>query len=97
MKPVDKQLDRLLKAAAAAPKPAPSAAVFALEARVLGNWRASMPDESGEFLVVWFRRAAICGCILAIASVAWTIRGHATLGGGMAVADSAMRMGVDEP
>jgi hypothetical protein len=97
MKPVDKQLDRLLKAAAAAPKPAPGAAVFALEARVLGNWRASLQSESGEFLVVLFRRAAICGCILAVASVAWTLRERANIGGGMAVADSAMRMGVDEP
>ena len=97
MKPVDKQLDRLLKAAAAAPKPAPGAAVFALEARVLGNWRTPLQSESGEFLMTWFRRAAICGCILAVASVAWTLHERTNLGGGMAVADSAMRMGVDEP
>lgn len=95
MNPVDEKLNRLLKAAAAAPKQAPGAAVFALEARVLGQWRGMMQSEnSGEFLVAAFRRAAIFGGILAIACLAWNLSapdGSAAL----RVADSAMGMGVE--
>jgi hypothetical protein len=92
----DEQLNRLLKSAAAAPKSPSSAAAFVLEARVLARWRASRPDEDGEFLVTWFRRAAICGCVLAVASMAWTHQESTNFGGGaMAVADSAMQMGVE--
>jgi hypothetical protein len=92
----DEQLNRLLKSAAAAPKPPSGAAAFVLEARVLAHWRASRPDDEGEFLVTWFRRAAICGCVLAVASLAWTHRESTDFGGGaMAVADSAMQMGVE--
>jgi len=96
MKPVEDQLNRLLKAAAATPKPASGAAAFTLEARVLARWRAARAGDDGEFLVGWFRRAAIAGCVLAVASLAWNLHGRTDLGGGvMAVADSAMTMGVE--
>ena len=98
MKRVDEQLKRLLKAAAGAPTPAAGAAVFALEARVLGGWRGLQTQaESGEFLVAAFRRAAICGCILALASVAWNYHDHGRANGGgtLAVADSVMQMEVE--
>ncbi len=97
MKPLDKQLNRLFKAAAAVPNPPPVAAPFALEARVMGRWRGLTPDDSGEFLVAWFRRAALCGCVLALASVAWTYQERADHPGGseIAIADSVMRMGVE--
>ena len=97
MKPLDDQLNRLLRAAGAAPKPSPGAARFALEARVLAGWRTAMQsDNSGEFLVMAFRRAAIFAGILAIASLAWNFTapsGSAT----MTIADSALGMGVEEP
>ena len=93
----DEKLNRLLKAAAAAPKPQSGAAAFALEARVLARWRtARANDDDNEFLVAWFRRAAIFGCVLAVASLAWMHEARNDLGGGaMAVADSAMQMGVE--
>lgn len=96
MKQADKELDRLLKAAAAAPKAPPGAAVFALEARVLGNWRGMARQESGEFLLAWFRRAAICATILAVASLAWDFgtRPHRQ-SVELRIADSAMGMGVE--
>ena len=99
MKPLDSQLKRLFKAAAAAPNPPPVAAAFALEARVLGGWRGltTTTADSGEYLVAWFRRAALCGCVLALASVAWTYQGRADRPGGseLAIADSVMRLGVE--
>ena|SRR5579884_765275 len=96
MNPIDDKLNRLLKAAASAPKRQTGAAAFVLEARVLGRWRAMRPDDDGEFLLAWFRRAAITGCVLAIASLAWTYSTQPqTSGGAMAVADSAMQMGVE--
>jgi hypothetical protein len=98
MKPLDDQLNRLLKAAASAPRSAPGAAVFAQEARVLGNWRAALSQgEGGEWMLAAFRRAAICGCILALASVAWTYHGAANGGGALAVADSVLQRGGVEP
>jgi hypothetical protein len=98
MKPLDDQLNRLLKSASAAPpRPAPGEAPFPLEARVLGEWRGLARGDSGEFLVVWFRRAAICGCTLALASLAWTYHESASPASGeMAIADSAMNMGVEQ-
>jgi hypothetical protein len=97
MKPLDDQLNRLLKSASAAPRPTPGEAPFALEARVLGHWRGLARGDSGDFLVAWFRRAAICGCTLALASLAWTYHQSAgPMGGEMATADSAMNMGVEQ-
>ena len=96
MKSQDNELNRLLKAAASAPRPNPGAARFTLEARVLGAWRASGAADNGEFLVSWFRRAAICGAVLAVASLAWTYHAPENRAGGEgAVADSAMGMGVE--
>jgi hypothetical protein len=94
MKKADDELNRLLKAAAAAPQAPPGAAVFALEARVLGHWRGAARADSGEFLVSWFRRAAICGAMLAVGSLAWNelpTRQSVEL----TMADSTMSMGVE--
>jgi len=95
MKPLDGQLARLLKAAAAPVKP-PGAAVFALEARVLGAWRSRAQSDNGEFFVAWFRRAALCGCALALASLAWNYHARARHAGAESViAASALGMGVE--
>jgi len=97
MKPVDRQFDRLLKSAASAPQPSPTAAVFALEARVLGQWRGMAWAESGEFVEAWFRRAAMCGCLLALASVAWSYHARTQpTGAEQAIARSALEMGVEQ-
>jgi hypothetical protein len=96
MKPVDNQLNRLLKSAAAVPTPAPGAPEFAVEARVMGAWRGTERADNGEFMLAWFRRAAICGCLLAIATLAWDFQGRTNHGGAeLTIADSAMGMGVE--
>jgi hypothetical protein len=91
-------LDRLLKSAARAPRPETGAARFALEARVLGGWRAAAPADNGDYLIAWLRRAAICACVLALASLAWNYEvfaGHRSGGDELAVADATMRTGVE--
>jgi hypothetical protein len=98
MNPENDPLNRLLKSAAQAPKPETGAARFALEARVLGGWRAAARAENGDHLVAWLRRAAICACVLAVASLAWNYRalaGNHRGGDELAVADATMRTGVE--
>lgn len=96
MKPVNDPLNRLLKAAAAAPRPGAGAARFILEARVLGSWRMPSSAETGEMLLVWMRRAVIAACVLALATLAWDYGQFTDRSGDeFAVADLAMRMGVE--
>jgi hypothetical protein len=96
MKPEQEQLDRLMKAAARAPRSETGAALFTLEARVLGNWRLSLRGDSSEVLLTWLRRAAICACLLALGSLAWDYHELRTpRGDELAAADSAMRMGIE--
>jgi hypothetical protein len=95
MRRIDEQLVRLMKAAAKAPKPVSSGAVFGLETRVLAHWRNSLGNESSEFLVMWFRRATICAGILAIASLAWNYHNSDQRSSAELVADSAMSMGIE--
>lgn len=99
MKRIDDQLDRLFKSAARAAKPAPKEASFALETRVMGQWRSSLRAENGDFLVVWFRRATIGACLLAAASLAWNYHdltsGTKGIGDELAIADSSMKTGLN--
>jgi hypothetical protein len=98
MNPGNDPLDRLLKSAARAPRPETGAARFALEARVLGAWRATAQTDNSDFLLAWLRRAAICACVLALASLAWNfsvLAGNRTGGDELAVADATMRTGVE--
>lgn len=95
MKPVDEQLDRLLKAASHASKAAPGDPPFGMETRVLARWRASLRTDSGDFLVMWFRRVTICGAILAVVSLAWNYHNFNQRSSAELVADSAMSMGVE--
>jgi hypothetical protein len=95
MNPNDERLNRLLQAASRAPKPQAGGARFTLEARVLGQWRASLSNEGGDFLLSWFRRAAIGACVLALVSLAWNYSAlTGSTGDELAAADSAMRIGV---
>jgi hypothetical protein len=91
----DDQLNRLFKSAAAAPRNESGAARFALEARVLADWRGTR-GESGDMLLLWLRRATICAAVLALASLAWNYHDLPSRGGDeLAVADAAMRTGVE--
>ncbi len=99
MKPIDSQLNRLFKAAAQAPKPAPDAPSFALETRVLAAWKSSWRGENGDFFVALFRRAAIGACVLAVASLAWNYHeltnGEKGISEELAIADSSMQKGLN--
>lgn len=97
MNPSNDPLDRLLKSAARAPKAEPGPASFALEARVLAAWRTTRNDD-GDFLLGWFRRATLCACALAVASLAWNYRALAAAhrgDGELVVADATMKTGVE--
>ncbi|MDB6064456.1 MAG: hypothetical protein JWR26_664 [Pedosphaera sp.] len=96
MNPIDRCLNRLFKAASGAPKAQSGAATFTLETRVMADWRAKLSEEGGDFLLAWFRRAAICACLLAVASLAWNYQ-QLTNGGSedWSGSESAMRIGVE--
>lgn len=96
MNPVDRCLNRLFKAASSAPKAPSGEATFALESRVMADWRARMNEEGGDFLLAWFRRAAICACILAVASLAWNYQQLTGNGSDdWSGSETAMRIGVE--
>jgi hypothetical protein len=96
MNSIDDLLNRLFKAASRAPKAGPEAASFALETRVMADWRASLRGDTGDFLVLWLRRATIGACVLAVASLAWNYQQLTNSGGDeLSMAESTMRMGVD--
>ncbi len=75
MKPVDRQLNRLLKAAADAPGRPVEAPSIALERRVLSEWRAGRCG-AGDWseLVAVFRRGLAFATLVAVAAVVVTLR-----------------------
>lgn len=95
MNPIDEKLNRLLKAAAKAPTAGPGEAPLGMATRVLACWRAAAQPDGGDFLVVWFRRAALCACMLTVAGLVWSYRASASPGGADMVADAAMSAGVE--
>jgi hypothetical protein len=68
MSSMDKHLDRLLKAAAAAPMEAPQELPFAVEARVLAHWRASQTVDAGQGVLRLFRLGLACAGTLMVAA-----------------------------
>jgi len=95
MNPVDRQLDRLLKAASQAPRTDSNGPVFGLETRVLAHWRTASRQVGGEFYVAWFRRAAIFAGLLAMAGLAWNHHNSDPRSSAEVVADSAMGIGIE--
>lgn len=99
MNPIDRQLNRLFKAASQAPKPEAEAAPFGLETRVMADWRASLQPESGDFFVALFRRAAMGACMLAVVSLAWNYHnltnGEKSISDELAIADSSLQRGLN--
>jgi hypothetical protein len=71
MKPSD-PLDRLLSAAARAPREAPAAPPFALEAGVLAQWRAGQAGDEPPLLVNLFRQAALCASLIMVLALGWS-------------------------
>ena len=56
----NRQLDRLLKAAAGAPPTGEEAPSFKLEAQVMAGWRSLKSRDESAMLVAWFRWAVVC-------------------------------------
>ena len=80
MKPHDNSLERLFKSAARASRPLPSKAPFAVEARVLAQWRRQSPEADELFsLLPLFRRGLTLACLIAVASMAFTYAGGQTM------------------
>lgn len=70
------QLNRLLAAAARAPRALSDEVPFALEAKVMASWRR-LPAGAGEIphlLLPFLRRAAVCACLLMLLSIAFSYR-----------------------
>ena len=66
MNPIDRKLNRLLRAAAQAPpRPLPSAVPFTTEAHVLARWRAGRSEVESLGAVLLFRRGFAVACALA--------------------------------
>ena len=72
MNPINEQLDRLLRAAARAPRPAEAPAPFVTEARVLAAWRESRrPAVSWASTETWrmgLATAMTAACVALCAS-----------------------------
>ena len=72
MSHLDQQLERLLRNAAAAPRPADAAAELPdpAQARVLGAWRASRAEGGNLFgRIRCFRLGFACACALAMIAI----------------------------
>lgn len=68
----DESLQRLLDAAAKAPREAVGTPPLGLETRVLAQWRVVREDDAPAFLFVFLRRAMIAACFVFLLSAAWS-------------------------
>lgn len=71
MKPVDRSLQKLLKAAARAPREPAEPAPFALEAAVIAQLCNTAPEDEFARLVPLFRYAMVFGLVMMLLSGAW--------------------------
>lgn len=74
MNSMNRNLDRLLRAAATAPAPETAALPFAVEARVLARWRRGGTVDEWLGLRPVLRRGLACACVLTLAVVALSLR-----------------------
>jgi hypothetical protein len=66
MNSIDQHLDRLLRAAAAAPAKQPGELPFAVEGRVLGQWRTLRSQAPSPWLLPWLRIGLACACLVTL-------------------------------
>ena len=89
----DHQLRRLLKAAASPPPRVSGAVPFALETRVLGQWRSSPAAGPSEFPAGLFRWGVTAAGLVMLVSIALNYRAIETEPPGeLAIADYAITM-----
>jgi len=74
MNSMNRDLDRLLRAAATAPEPEPQALPFAVEARVLAQWRRGGAPDAWFSVLPVLRRGLACACVLTLAVLALSLR-----------------------
>jgi len=94
MNPLDHSLNRLLQAAAQAPKQTPVRPPFTLEARVLAQWRSAANEDEFAFLAKLFRHAVIYAGFVMLLSIGWNYLGShgSEAASATALAEYAMTM-----
>ncbi len=73
MKVSDKQLQRMLNAAAKAPIEAPGPPPLGLETRVLAQWRAGAPEDDSASLFAFLRHAVVGASLVLALSALWSL------------------------
>jgi len=68
----EQALGRLLKAASQSPTETPEAMPFALEARILAQWRRGVAGDDSMLLASLFRRAVVCAGVVMLVSIGWS-------------------------
>ena len=68
----EQALRRLLKAASQSPTETPEAMPFALEARILAQWRRGAAEDDSMLLASLFRRAVVCAGVVMLVSIGWS-------------------------
>ena len=81
MKPLDSSLQRLLDAAAQSPAQPPPPMSYALQSRILANWRSGQQKEEDIWMMTFLRRAIILGSIVMILSfgATWSVADNSGL------------------
>lgn len=74
MNSIDNYLDRLLRAAAAAPEQSPGELPFPVEAQVLGHWRSARAQSQSPWLLPWLRTGLACACLLMVAALVLSLQ-----------------------
>jgi hypothetical protein len=73
MKPTDKTLQRVLKAAAKAATKPEAAPPLWLETRVLAHWRAAGTEDDSVSLFAFLRRAMLGAGLVLVLCAAWSL------------------------
>ena len=90
MKPVERSLEKLLKAAAKAPRRTAESVPFALETAVIAHLCNTGPEDEFAWMVPLFRYAAVFGLVMMLLSGAWNYFGSQGNPGATPLASYAM-------
>ena len=90
MKPVDRSLQKLMKAAARAPREVAGPPPYALETAVIAHLCDTGPEDEFAWMVPLLRYAAVFGLVMMLLSGAWNYFGGQSGSGATALASYAM-------